>query len=214
MVRNVGASAELRKRQIVDSAMHCFQHKGYVHTTMEDIASACGMSKASITWYYPSKKAVLSDLFQSWMEETLVNVARETAVCSSYRDKLIRMGEFFIESLMKNLELYSALVVFWSMASEDESMRDQIMELYREYDGIVCSFLYQGEMQGEFRVPDKKVFSVLLIAVIEGLIVRQVLSRDLDLMRIRKEMRSMLAGFLNTALGENARNHFECGRQE
>ncbi|MGC9325267.1 MAG: TetR/AcrR family transcriptional regulator [Desulfomonilia bacterium] len=194
----VKASAEIRKRQIIDAAMRCFQRKGYGQTTMDDIASEYGLSKGSIYWYYPSKKAVLIDLFQFWMEETITRVAQETAPLPSYRDKLVRMGEFFIESLMKDLELYSSLMVFWSTAFEDSSMRDQILELYREYDGIVSSFLYQGEMKGEFIVPDKKVFSSLLIAIIEGLIVRQVLSKELDLMRIRSEVRSILTRILQT----------------
>ena len=191
-MRGNKASAETRKRQIIVAAMRCFQRKGYVNTTVDDIAAEYGLSKGSIYWYYSSKKAVLIDIFKYWMDETLTGINAEIAPLKSAREKLVRMGEFFIKSLMKNLELYGSMMVFWGTAFEDETMRQMIIDLYRKYDEIVTSLLYQGENLGEFVVPDKKTFSTIMISIIEGLIVRQVMSKSLDLSRIRQEMKTVV----------------------
>jgi len=193
------ASAEIRKRQIIVAAMRCFQKKGYVNTTVDDIAAEYGLSKGSIYWYYSSKKAVLIDIFRYWMDETLTGINAEIDPLRSPREKLVRMGEFFIKSLTRDLELYSSMMVFWGTAFEDETMRQMIIDLYGKYDEIVTSLLYQGESRGEFAVPDKKTFSTIMISIIEGLIVRQVMSKSLDLGRIRQEMKTVVNRLLPRA---------------
>ena len=193
------ASAEIRKRQIIVAAMRCFQKKGYVNTTVDDIAAEYGLSKGSIYWYYSSKKAVLIDIFRYWMDETLTGINAEIDPLRSPREKLVRMGEFFIKSLTRDLELYSSMMVFWGTAFEDETMRQMIIDFYGKYDEIVTSLLYQGESSGEFSVPDKKTFSTIMISIIEGLIVRQVMSKSLDLGRIRQEMKTVVNRLLPRA---------------
>ncbi len=190
------ASTGDKKRRIIIAAMRCFQRKGYVNTTVDDIASEYGRSKGSIYWHYPSKKAILIDLFSYWMDETFDGINAEIAPLESSRDKLIRMGEFFIESLIRDYELYSSMMVFWGTAFEDASMRRMVVDLYRRYDEVVTSLLVQGQADGEFSVPDIPAFSTMLIAMIEGLIVRQVMSRSLDLERIRREIPSLVKRFL------------------
>ncbi|HPI93501.1 MAG TPA: TetR/AcrR family transcriptional regulator [Deltaproteobacteria bacterium] len=179
------ASAEVRRQQILAAAKRCFQRKGYVLTTMDEIAAEYRMSKGSIYWYYPSKKAVLLDLFQVWVEETMNRILTEIEDIPSARDKLIAMGEFFLRSLQEDIELYSALVVFWESSFLDASIREMLLDQYHLYDRLITGFLDDGENAGEFVVSDKKTYATLMIAMMEGIVVRQVLSKDLDLEAIR-----------------------------
>lgn len=179
------ASAGVRKQQILAAAKRCFRRKGYVLTTMDEIAAEYRMSKGSIYWYYPSKKAVLLDLFQVWVEESMNRILTEIEDIPSARDKLIAMGEFFLRSLGDDIELYSALVVFWESSFLDTSIREMLLDQYRLYDRLITGFLDDGEKAGEFVVPDKKTYATLMIAMMEGIVVRQVLSKDLELEKIR-----------------------------
>jgi len=181
-------SAQVRRSQIIEAAKHCFQKKGYAKSTIDDIASEYGLSKGSIYWYYPSKRDILEDLFRHWMDETLKGVYAEISDLKTARDKLVRMGEFFIRSLIEDLELYSSMLVFWGSSYEDDFMRERIMDLYSQYDEIVKSLLSQGEKNREFSVPDKEVYCTLLIAMIEGLIIRQAVSKALDLDSMLREV--------------------------
>ena len=198
-MRGNKASAEIRKRQIIVAAMRCFQKKGYVNTTVDDIAAEYGLSKGSIYWYYSSKKAVLIDIFKYWKDETLKGINAEIAPLKSPREKLVRMGEFYIESLIRDLELYGSMMVFWGTAFEDKALREMIIDLYSRYDEIITSLLYQGESRGEFTVSDKKTLSTIMISMMEGLIVRQVMSKSLDLGRIRQEVKTVVNRLLPQA---------------
>lgn len=179
------ASAEIRRQQILAAAKRCFRRKGYAPTTMDEIAAEYGLSKGSIYWYYPSKKAVLTDLFQVWVDETLNRVITDIGGIRFARDKLIAMGEFFARSLHEDIELYSALVVFWESSFLDASIREMLLNQYRRYDALILGFLDDGERAGEFVVSDKKTYATLMIAMMEGVVIRQVLSKDIDLETIR-----------------------------
>lgn len=176
--------------------MHCFQSKGYAKATIDDIAGEYGLSKGSIYWYYPSKKDILKDLFRYWMDETLKGVYSEISDLKSARDKIVRMGEFFIRSLIDDLELYSSMLVFWGSSYEDDFMRERIMDLYAQYDEIVKSLLSQGEENREFIVPNKEVYCTLLIAMIEGLVIRHAVSKALDLDSVLGEVRNIVGRVL------------------
>lgn len=85
------------------------------------------------------------------------------------------IGEHVARSLQEDIELYSALIVFWESSFLDESIREMLLEQYRLYDRILTGLLDDGERAGELVVPDKKTYAALMIAMMEGVIVRRVL---------------------------------------
>ncbi len=190
------ASAETRKKQIIEAAMRCFQRKGYENTTIDDIAAEYGLSKGSIYWYYSSKKDIIIDLFQRWTDELLKGITEQLQPVDSAREKLLQMGLFFIDNLRKDLELFRTMMVIWSMAYEDESIRQMNVEFYQQYDDVIISILKQGEKTGEFSTVDKKTYSAVSIALMDGLMVRQILVEDLNLNKIRKEIKNIIEGLL------------------
>ncbi|HEY8393966.1 MAG TPA: helix-turn-helix domain-containing protein, partial [Thermaerobacter sp.] len=48
-----------REQEIVEAARKLFREKGYYATTMQDIADAVGLQKASLYHYIKSKEALL-----------------------------------------------------------------------------------------------------------------------------------------------------------
>ncbi|WP_188886962.1 TetR/AcrR family transcriptional regulator [Paenibacillus radicis (ex Gao et al. 2016)] len=54
---------QFKRRQIIDTAMHIFKEKGYFAASMQDIAEACGMAKASIYKVFPSKEDLFTGIF-------------------------------------------------------------------------------------------------------------------------------------------------------
>ena len=190
------ASAETRKKQITEAAMRCFQRKGYENTTIDDIAAEYGLSKGSIYWYYSSKKDIITDLFQRWMEELLRGITEKLHNVESAREKLLQMGLFFVDRLRKDLELFRTMMVIWSMAYEDESIRQMNADLYQKYDQMIIAILKEGEKAGEFSSIDKKTYSVILSALVDGLMVRQILTEDLNFNKIRKEIKNIIEGLL------------------
>jgi AcrR family transcriptional regulator len=73
-MRRTSARRSARRTQITDRAARMFQQHGYAATSMQQIATAVGLSKASLYYYVRSK----DDLLFVMLEE--VNLAGETIV--------------------------------------------------------------------------------------------------------------------------------------
>jgi len=52
----------IRKENILQHARHLFATKGYAETTVDDIAQACKMQKASLYHYFESKQRILQEM--------------------------------------------------------------------------------------------------------------------------------------------------------
>ena len=50
---------ELRKRQILEAAVHLFFEVGYEGASLRDLASSVGINKATIYHYFESKEEIL-----------------------------------------------------------------------------------------------------------------------------------------------------------
>ncbi|TQR44468.1 TetR/AcrR family transcriptional regulator [Paenibacillus popilliae] len=69
-----------KKKQILLSAMKLFASKGFVQTTMQEVASFCKMSKGSVYQYFSSKDELLLNIFMyqaKLLEDRLLMLERE-----------------------------------------------------------------------------------------------------------------------------------------
>lgn len=67
---------QIKKQQILNTAMRIFKEKGYFAASMQDIAEACGMAKASIYKVFPSKEDLFTGVFVD-CHRTMFEEARE-----------------------------------------------------------------------------------------------------------------------------------------
>lgn len=79
---------EVRRRQILETAMKLFYQKGYDETSMEDIARELNVVKGLCYRYYPSKTALLAAVLEEYTEECcreLVQIVRDRTIPMSRR---------------------------------------------------------------------------------------------------------------------------------
>ena len=74
MARTQAADYEERKEAILDHASSLFAERGFLGTSVMDIARACGASKSLLYHYYPSKEDVLFDVMTSHVDVLLEDV--------------------------------------------------------------------------------------------------------------------------------------------
>jgi len=71
MARPKSATHDLKRDEILDVAARCFAHQSFPAASMNDIAQACGTSKALLYHYYESKEAILFDLLDRYTQRLL-----------------------------------------------------------------------------------------------------------------------------------------------
>ncbi len=71
MARPKSASHDLKRDEILNVAADCFASRSFPAASMNDIAAACGASKARLYHYYESKEAILFDLLDRYTQRLL-----------------------------------------------------------------------------------------------------------------------------------------------
>jgi len=79
MARPKSATHDIKRDAILDIAAQCFAERSYPAASMNEIATACGTSKARLYHYYDSKEAILFDLLDRHTQRLLGVIAQTEA---------------------------------------------------------------------------------------------------------------------------------------
>ena len=79
MARPKSATHDIKRDAILDIAAQCFAQRSYPAASMNEIATACGTSKARLYHYYESKEAILFDLLDRHTQRLLEVIAQTEA---------------------------------------------------------------------------------------------------------------------------------------
>jgi AcrR family transcriptional regulator len=75
MARPKSATHDIKRDAILDIAAQSFADRSYPAASMNEIAAACGTSKARLYHYYDSKEAILFDLMDRYTQRLLSLIA-------------------------------------------------------------------------------------------------------------------------------------------
>ncbi len=90
---------------LLDAAARLFADKGYVATSMRDIAQACGMLPGSLYYHFAAKEDLLVAVYERGVQELLANVriaiAKESepwlrlqAACTAHLQTVLRHSDY------------------------------------------------------------------------------------------------------------------------
>lgn len=80
--------AARRRRQLIDVALETFARNGLEATTMDDIASAAGVTKPLLYQHFRSKRALFLELLGDVAQELLEEITAATLAASSPRQEV------------------------------------------------------------------------------------------------------------------------------
>lgn len=88
----------IRKDTILQFARHLFATKGYAETSMDDIAHACKMQKASLYHYFPGKQQILQEMIDMEVERWTARLP-EYAKGSDLKETLRIIASTFLKDM-------------------------------------------------------------------------------------------------------------------
>lgn len=95
-----------KKTKILDTAIELFRTKGYSAASMQDIAEACGMAKASIYKFFATKEDLFTAAFvachQTLLDQAAALDREGSELGLSPKEKLRRKVEFQLQYTVKN----------------------------------------------------------------------------------------------------------------
>lgn len=132
------------KLKILEAAEKLFAEKGFDAARVDDIAEKAGVNKALIYYYFKSKRDVLEELFDNFIQE-LVKVVY---------DSLKRHTEIeLVEDMAQELEVYYSF-----MESKEYTIRIMMMESMKSSEGPPPLFRLLEIATGE---PSQEIIEML-----------------------------------------------------
>ena len=149
MARPKSATHELQREAILDVAAQCFAQRSYMAASMNDIAAACGTSKARLYHYYGSKEAILFDMLDRYTQHLLAIIGQTEA--SAQRKNLDDRAA--LHELIRNfLAQYETSATRHSALLSDtrflgEVQRELILDRQRDVVSAMTRFLKRAYPQ-------------------------------------------------------------------
>ena len=143
MARPKSLQHELKRDEILDVAAQCFAQQSYPAASMNDIAAACGTSKARLYHYYDSKEAILLDLLDRYTQRLLaiIGQAQATAQRRNLDDRaaLHELVRSFLEEYETSATRHVALLHDTKFLGETQ--REMILDRQRDVVSAVTRFV-------------------------------------------------------------------------
>lgn len=167
----IAREREARSHLILDSAERLFVEKGYLETSIHDIAEAADFSRTSVYQYFASKEEIYLRILERYGDLLTERVSRATAGTSSAPRKIAAfLGE--IRRLIREKPDFFSLYFIQRHQVEPRlpaELRARLNARRRELENVFRRFYRQGIERGEVRDISVKDASNLFFAQITGM---------------------------------------------
>lgn len=152
MIPRRGSDKESRRKDILVKAQTLFAQKGYLSTSMAEIASAGELAVGSLYSLFSSKEEILATIFQDHIDRVLSEVERirDNAKLSP-REKIDRTLDVLVRNYVDNQDFYRIYVaeargVEWGVRTE---VGEYIYEGSSRYVRVLADMFREAIKAGE-----------------------------------------------------------------
>ncbi|NSY37604.1 TetR/AcrR family transcriptional regulator [Leisingera sp. ANG59] len=165
MARTQGSHSDITGPRIREAALRLFAQHGYAAVSMRQIAKEVGVQAGALYNYTPDKQSLLFSLMSSHMEE-LQAAWDAVPQADSALERLRAFTGFHIRFHLERPD--AVFIAYMELRNLTEANFTIIESLRRDYENGVEGILKQGVEQGEFAIPDTKIATLAVIAMLNG----------------------------------------------
>jgi len=156
-----------RREHILRAAQELFARFGFRKTTMEDVAKAARIAKATLYYYFKSKENILQELIYKKGEELRRRLLSAIRNAEGPVEKLRAYGVTRFKYFRKLALYYSILTqeYYQYLPFIEKERRDFNAFEIETLEGI----LREGIDQGLFSISDPRLYAFLLLQAMKGL---------------------------------------------
>lgn len=142
-----------RKRaEIMEITTRLFAEKGFLETSMREVAEAVGMGKSTLYDYFKTKDDILVSYFENEINVITERVAEIGQTNVPAVEKLRSTMTAHLDYLLANKTLYLKLTIEAQRLGIESQKRIQISR--HAYQDMVCRMIEDGIKEGSFRPVD------------------------------------------------------------
>ncbi|WP_299895895.1 TetR/AcrR family transcriptional regulator [uncultured Ruegeria sp.] len=165
MARTQGSHSDITGPRIRKAALNLFARHGYASVSMRQIAKEVGVQAGALYNYTPDKQSLLYRLMREHMQE-LLSALDALERCDDCQQALRRFVGFHIRfHLQRPDEVFIAYMELRNLSPENFA---EIEDLRRQYENALEDILHSGQQAGQFAIPDTKIATLAVIAMLNG----------------------------------------------
>ncbi|MCA6113128.1 TetR/AcrR family transcriptional regulator [Bradyrhizobium cenepequi] len=158
-----------RKRlAVLKTAASAFNRRGFANTSMDDVASALGISKPALYQYFKSKQDILYECHLLAVQHGEAGVEEGQRTRGSGLDKLLAYVGRYMHGFFSDLGSCAVLLDVYSLADKHRA------EIQKRRDGVtdaVEGFIARGIKDGSIVERDAKLTALFIFGVLNWMLV-------------------------------------------
>ncbi|PCJ10548.1 MAG: TetR family transcriptional regulator [Rhodobacteraceae bacterium] len=165
MARTQGSHSGITGPRIRDAALRLFAQHGFAAVSMRQIAREVGVQAGALYNYTPDKQSLLFHLMEGHMTELLASWGDQPGG----GDSLSQLEAFTRFHIRFHLQRPDAVfIAYMELRNLSPENFIAIESLRREYENALESILKKGVTEGVLLVPDTKIATLAVIAMLNG----------------------------------------------
>ena len=165
MARKIGSSSEITGPRIRDAALRLFARHGFAAVSMRQIAADVGVQAGALYLYTADKQALLFDL----MQDHMANLLAALAALPPMPNPAAQLDQFARFHIGYHLDRPDAVfIAYMELRNLTPENFATIESLRRSYEDHLQTILSDGAAKRAFTVPDAKMATLALIAMLTG----------------------------------------------
>ena len=165
MARKTGSHSEITGPRIRDAALKLFARHGFAAVSMRQIAAEVGVQAGALYLYTPDKETLLFDLLKAHMDDLLMAWDAD----DPGGGPVARLEGFVRFHIRFNLERPDAVFLSYMELRNLGAANFAAIEALRKiYETHLETILRDGQGAGAFTLPDAKIATLAIIAMLTG----------------------------------------------
>jgi len=128
----VAEKRQIKEGQILKAAEKVFFSKGYTQAKMEEVATECGLSKASLYFYFKSKEDLYMGItfkaFQALIDKYYLIIDENKGLSGA--ERVIRILSGYLDFSEKHFDYHEALFNYMSLVRSPNPQNRMVQSIY------------------------------------------------------------------------------------
>lgn len=154
----------MTREKILEAAAQIFSEKGFHAASMQEIASAVNLQKASLYHHISSKQEILLELLDLALDLLIERIGEVVAQSGPPEEKLPQAMRVYLQTLTDHRGL--AAVLLFEHRSLDDDLKSRHLPRRDRFESLWRDLIQEGEKAGVFDCDDPALATRALLGVL------------------------------------------------
>jgi len=165
MARKTGSHSEITGPLVRAAAQRLIAAHGFAAVSMRQIASAVGVQAGALYLYTPDKQTLLFNIMRDHLQELLTTWADQ----AQHEHPIGRLETFCKFHINYHIDRPDEVfIAYMEMRNLEPDNFAAIETLRHEYEDQLETILLAGQSSGDFKLPDSRLATMAIIAMLTG----------------------------------------------